>query len=237
LKEYFEDNLSHLCGDCRERFAQNPLRILDCKDEKCQRYIEKAPSSMEFLCPVCKGHYEKVKDLLGKQRIDFQLNPRLVRGLDYYTRTAFEIVARTLGAQNAVSGGGRYDTLVEELGGKTVPAIGFAIGLERVIEVLMKLQSGGQEEKGIDLFIAALGDAAVKIGFDILQKARGKGLSGEIDHLGKPLRAQMKMADRLGARKVIIIGEDEINKGKGVLRDMQTAQQQEIPFEEIVEVL
>ncbi|MEE8637742.1 MAG: histidine--tRNA ligase [Candidatus Margulisiibacteriota bacterium] len=237
LKAYFKNNIKNMCKDCQERFEFNPLRILDCKEAKCQKYIEEAPASVDTLCRDCKLNFEEVIKMLDYQKANFKVSKRLVRGLDYYTRVTFEIVSKQLGAQNAVSGGGRYDTLVQELGGKSIPAVGFAIGMERVIELLKSEIRNPKSEQGILLFIATLGEEAKKLGFDLLSKAREKGIAADMDYLGKSLKAQMKMADRIGAKKVYIIGEDELKKGCGILKDMKTGEQKEVSFDSLGEEL
>ncbi|MFC1571055.1 histidine--tRNA ligase [Candidatus Margulisiibacteriota bacterium] len=232
LKAYFKKNVKSMCQDCQTRFEKNPLRILDCKEAKCQKYIDKAPASVDTLCPACKTHLDGVMEGLRDGKVAFTINKRLVRGLDYYTRTTFEIVSGKLGAQNAVSGGGRYDTLVEELGGKAMPAVGFAIGLERVIELMKADSRKPIAVSSVSLFIATLGDEAKKLGFELLSKVREKGIAADMDYLGKTLKAQLKTADRLGAEKVFIIGEDEMKKGKGILKNMKTGEQSELSFTE-----
>jgi len=237
IQKYFKENIKHMCDDCKERFELNPLRILDCKEAPCQKYIEKAPAAIDYLCAECKMHFEQVVRWLDGLEIRYRINDRLVRGLDYYTRTAFEVVSKQLGAQNAVCGGGRYDDLVEELGGKPTPAIGFAIGLERVIEIVKQLQITNYELRIVDLFIATIGDRAREFGFKLLADARNKGISSDMDYLGKSLKAQMKSADRLGAKHVYIIGDEELKKRLAVLKNMKTAEQKEVAFDKLEEEL
>ena len=228
LKQYFAENVKNMCEDCNKRFEFNPMRILDCKEPKCQSFIIKAPASIDSLCQECRLNFEQVELGLKAASIKYAINNRLVRGLDYYTRTTFEIVSKSLGAQNAVCGGGRYDKLVEELGGSPTPAVGFAIGLERLVEI-MKAESGERKaESSLKLFIATLGEPARKLGFEILQKAREAGISADIDYLGKSLKSQMKEADKIGAQLVLILGEDEIKSGKAQLRNMKTTDQEEV---------
>ncbi|MFH1684245.1 MAG: histidine--tRNA ligase [Candidatus Margulisiibacteriota bacterium] len=235
LKAHFKENIKNMCQDCKDRFEYNPLRILDCKEAKCQKYIEESPASVDTLCDECKNHFEEVIKMLDYQSVKFVVSKRLVRGLDYYNKTTFEIVSKALGAQNAVSGGGRYDTLVEELGGKATPAVGFAIGMERVIEILKSKIQNPKSKQGISLYIATMGDECKKLGFDLLSKARGKGISADMDYLGKSLKAQMKAADRLGAKHTCIIGEDEQKKGIGILKNMKTGEQQNIDLEQLLD--
>jgi len=235
LKGYFKENVKNMCADCKDRFKRNPLRILDCKEAKCQKFIDEAPASVDFLCEDCKTHFEEVIQMLDYQKINFNVNKRLVRGLDYYSMTTFEIVSGKLGAQNAVSGGGRYDTLVQELGGKTIPAVGFAIGLERVVQLITDYRLQITKEGNIALYIATLGEEAKKLGFDLLAKAREQGIAADMDYLGKSLKAQLKAADRVGAKYVYLIGEDEIKKGCGILKEMKTGQQKEVQFNSLKE--
>jgi len=242
LKDYFKDKIKEMCGECGKRFEFNPLRILDCKEPNCQKYIEKAPASSQTLCLDCKIHFEKVIEGLKASGIKYKINNRLVRGLDYYTRTTFEVISKQLGAQNAVCGGGRYDTLVEELGGGPIPAMGFAIGLERIVEIVKSqtLPAGRQvpmtkSQQGIKLYIVTLGEEAQKIGFDLLTKARKAGISSDMDYLGKGLSAQLKAADRQKAKYSLIIGEEEIKKNKYILRDMKSASQTEVSPDEVIQ--
>lgn len=237
LKKYFKENVARMCADCKERFEFNPLRILDCKEEKCQGPIDGAPASVDFLCPACRDHFEQVIKMLDYQQVKFNVNKRLVRGLDYYTRTTFEVVSGKLGAQNAVSGGGRYDTLVQELGGKATPAVGFAIGMERVIQIMTNDECRMTNEGKIILFIATLGDEAGKLGFDLLSKAREKGIAADMDYVGKSLKAQLKMADRLGAKYVYLLGADELSKGSAALKNMGTGEQKEVVFDDLLKEL
>lgn len=237
IQKYFKDNIKYMCEDCKQRLELNPLRILDCKEPPCQKYIEKAPAAIDYLDADCKSHFDQVVRLLGGLGVRYRINDRLVRGLDYYTRTVFEVVSRQLGAQNAVCGGGRYDDLVEELGGKPTPAIGFAVGLERVVEILKAESRQLKAESGVSLYIAALGEEARKIGFDLISRAREKGFSADTDFIGKSLKAQMKAADRMNARYVYIIGEDELKKKSAMLKNMETAEQTEVKFDDLMGAL
>ncbi len=239
LKAYFKDVVKRMCKDCQERFKYNPLRILDCKERVCQKYIEKAPASLDSLCLECKTNFEKLIEYLKAYDIRYRINDRLVRGLDYYTRTTFEIISKVLGAQNAVCGGGRYDTLVQELGGKGTPATGFAIGIERTVEILKSqpqlLANLVKREKGIMLYIAVVGDEAKKKGFSILTQVRKSGFTGDMDYLGRSLKGQMKAADKEGAKYTLIIGDEELKKNSGILRKMDDGSQKEISLDRVVE--
>ncbi len=231
IQKFLRDKKEDLCEDCQRRLETNPLRVFDCKKEECQAQLSDAPVVLDFLCTDCRRHFERVKGLLEELRLPYAVNPRMVRGLDYYTRTAFEVVAGDLGAQNAVCGGGRYDGLAEEIGGPAVPAIGFAIGVERLVMLL-------PEEKNYlrypDIFIAALGQEAQRKGFALAQELRDAGVWVEIDYEGKSLKSQMRKAGRFKTPWVVILGEEELKKNRAVLRDMATKAQEEVPLAEIV---
>ncbi len=237
LKSYFSTHIKEMCEDCQTRFETNPLRILDCKQGGCQGYIEKAPALVDILCEDCKDSFNKVLGWLDLLNIKYHINKRLVRGLDYYTGTTFEIVSKHLGAQNAVCGGGRYDNLVEELGGRATPAIGFAFGIDRIVEILKSETKNPKSEQGKFIYIATLGELAKKIGFELLSKLRKRGRAAEIDYFSKNLKSQLKEADRIGAKYAIIIGEDEIKAGKVGLRDMKNNSQEDVPLNNILERL
>lgn len=232
LKDFLLGKIDSLCVDCRRRSQTNPLRVFDCKIETCNQVVADAPSILGFLCDECGNHFESLKDYLSRSGITFVLNHRLVRGLDYYTRTTFEIQTDKLGAQNAVAGGGRYDGLVKLLGGPDHPAIGFAVGVERVVSLMEEEDSA--EIKSPDLFLAALGENAERASFQWVADLRKSGLWVEMDYGSKGLKAQMKKAGRLGAKKVLIVGDDEFSSGKGVLRDMETKAQEEVGLENLV---
>ncbi|MEE9418674.1 MAG: histidine--tRNA ligase [Desulfatiglandaceae bacterium] len=232
LKDYLRDRTDALCADCERRVKANPLMVFDCKVEGCNRVVSGAPSVLRFLCGTCRGHFESLQGYLERLGIPFVLNHQLVRGLDYYNRTTFEIQTDRLGAQNAVAGGGRYDGLVKLLGGPDHPAIGFAVGMERVVSLLE--EDGRSEARYPDLFIAALGESAEKACFNWTMELRKAGIWVEMDYASKGLKAQMKKADRLGAKKVFIVGDDELASGKGVLRDMETKVQVEVDLQDIV---
>lgn len=222
-----------LCADCQRRSDRNPLRVLDCKVPSCREALAGAPSLPAYLCPDCKEHFQTVKDTLKHLGVSFVVNSRLVRGLDYYTRTTFEIQTRSQGAQNAVAGGGRYDGLVRLLGGPDTPAIGFAVGFDRLVEV-SGLPAASYVKKP-DLFVAALGKECLP---RALEWSCALGLSDiavEMDFSGKGLKSLMKRADRLGAAYVLIVGEDELERGEAILRNMATKEQAALPLSGIVE--
>ena len=231
LRAFLSDHLPHLCGDCRRRIEQNPLRTFDCKVPGCQDIMSEAPIVSDYLCKECADHFAAVRSHLEALEIAYEPNPRMVRGLDYYTKTAFEVVAGGLGAQNAVAAGGRYDHLVAELGGPDIPGIGFAIGMER----LLLIQPDETLPRGPLLFIAALGEGPQEEAFNLSYKLNRAGVRTMIDYEGRSLKAQMRRADKLAARYVLIIGEDEQRTGQAILRDMHKGKQEEIPLPSIFE--
>lgn len=214
-----------LCEDCQRRRVTNPLRVLDCKSVHCKEILKDAPVLRDYLCPDCAAHFARVLELLSRFGVTYEEQPRLVRGLDYYTRTAFEVVAVGLGAQDAVAGGGRYNGLAQQLGGPELPAIGFAIGEDRLLEVLP--ENLGQHD-GKSVFLAALGDQAKDKAFSLLQALRQEGIAAEMDFSGRSLKAQMSLADRLAADYTVILGDRELETGKANLRRMATGDQQEV---------
>jgi len=225
LIDFLEARLDPLCSDCRRRYQSNPLRVLDCKVPGCKEATAQAPSVLEHLCAGCEDHFATVRRHLETLNLPHTVNPRMVRGLDYYTRTTFEMVTNRLGSQNAVAAGGRYDGLVKSLGGPELPGIGFAMGLERL--VLMK-GAGGTVAPAPELFFAGIGEAASDQAFLLMSALQKSGIRAEMDFLGKSLKAQMRRANKLGAARVLIIGEEELAKGSAQLKDMADGSQQEI---------
>lgn len=232
LKEFLEARLNDLCDDCRRRFERNPLRVLDCKNKACRETTRSVPGCLTSLCRDCMKHFESVKALLTELGVPFEINERLVRGLDYYTRTCFEVLTSKLGAQNAVAAGGRYDGLVEELGGPPMSGIGFALGVERIAALLPDDQ---HVPRPMDLYLAPLGDEARRRIPLLLYRLRSEGIRAETDYQGKSLKSQMRQADKMGARFVGMLGEKELNRGVVLLRDMVTKNQMEIPLDQVVE--
>ncbi len=231
LQDFFKKKLTTLCEDCNRRFHKNPLRILDCKKESCKTITTDAPASAKHLCTECDEHFKTVQQGLKTLKIPYQYSKHLVRGLDYYTKTAFEMTTQNLGAQNAVAAGGRYDGLVEALGGPATPAIGFAMGMERLMHLI-------PETKGmpstLQLFIVPLGESAYQTLFPILYSLRKKKLRSEIGYSDSPLKKQMKQADRLNAEYVLIAGDEEIAAKKAILRNMKTKSQTEIGLSNLI---
>jgi len=224
-----------LCPDCTRRKDRNPLRVLDCKVPACQEAVADAPAIVDYVCPECQAHFDTVMRSLERLRVPFILDKRLVRGLDYYTRTTFEMQTTMLGAQSAVAGGGRYDGLVEALGGPAMPAIGFAVGFDRLVDILSRNMT--VEPPRLSLFIAALGDTARESAF-LWSAALGEaGIRVEMEHADKSLKAQMKRANRLGAAHVLMVGDAELAEHKAVLRDMETKEQIDIPLDGLIDTL
>jgi histidyl-tRNA synthetase len=234
LKNFLAKRSFRLCEDCQRRLHTNPLRIFDCKVETCQEAIADAPQVIDYICDECQRHFDQVKEYLEMAGLEYILNPRMVRGLDYYTRTAFEVVSYSLGSQNAVTGGGRYDNLFQEIGGLDVPGIGFAIGMERLISLLPKEKEFNQYPH---VFIAALGEGTYKEAYRLANQLHLQGIRAELDYEGKSLKSQMRRADKLKARYVLILGEEELKRGRAVLRNMETKSQEEIPLQGLVDTL
>ncbi len=234
LKKYLKNKKDFLCSECKERYSKNPLRVLDCKKDGCKEIIESAPVITKNLCQECELHFLEVKSYLNDQKIIFHEDPQLVRGLDYYTKTAFEIISGGLGAQNAIGGGGRYDDLVEELGGKPTPAVGFAAGIERMIIAIDQQKVKWPVGKGLDIFVANVDEKNKDTAFRLLQKIRNTGLSADMDYSEGSLKSQMRIANKIGARYTVIIGEEELSKNMVILRNMQTKEQKEIKIDNII---
>lgn len=235
LQNFFRDKLEDLCEDCRSRFERSPLRILDCKKDSDKPYMADAPKITDCLCEECADHFAKLKELLTSAGISFTHDPRLVRGLDYYTKTAFEIKYPPLGAQSAVAGGGRYDGLIEEMGGNPTPAVGFATGLERLLLALESQNLLPEKNRSVDAYVVALGEAAQAEGFKLLNSLRQQGLSAAMDFAGRSMKAQMKQANKLGAKYSVILGEDEIAEGVVMLRSMEDSSQAKVPMNQVAE--
>lgn len=235
LQDFFRDKLEDLCEDCRSRFERSPLRILDCKKDSDKPYMADAPKITDCLCEECAEHFAKLKELLTSAGISFTYDPRLVRGLDYYTKTAFEIKYPPLGAQSAVAGGGRYDGLIEEMGGNPTPAVGFATGLERLLLALESQNLLPEKNRSVDAYVVALGETAQAEGFKLLNSLRQQGLSAAMDFAGRSMKAQMKQANKLGAKYSVILGEDEIAEGVVMLRSMEDSSQAKVPMNQVAE--
>ncbi|MBR5783301.1 MAG: histidine--tRNA ligase [Clostridia bacterium] len=231
LRAYFEDKKDKLCPTCLTRLEKNPMRILDCKDAGCKELGKEAPLILDHICSDCADHFEKVQSYLGAMNIPFEIDARIVRGLDYYNRTVFEFVSTDLGAQSTVCGGGRYDGMTEQLGGEDFPGIGFAMGMERF---LLMLESQGitlEDKKVPDLYIAPMGEAAKVKAAALVAELTGAGAGVVTDLMGKSLKAQMKYASKIGARHVIVLGDGELESGKITLKDMNGGEPKEIALD------
>lgn len=237
LKNFASDNFDALCETCKDRFDRNPLRMLDCKQEGCRAVFLRGPKILDSLCEDCRKHFDSVKGFLDKLEVEYQVNPFLVRGLDYYTRTVFEVTAGGLGAQDVIAGGGRYDNLVEQLGGKPTPALGFGSGVDRIIEAMEAQNARFPNPPGIEVYMASVGDEGFPLILEISYSLRRKGISVEIGLEGRSLRSQMKTADKLGAKYVVMVGGEEIEKGFITLRDMRDGQQEAIDIQMVVSTL
>lgn len=228
LKSYFEGRKDELCGTCQERLEKNPMRILDCKSPICQDIAKDAPVILDYLCEECSEHFEKLKKNLTAMNIEFTVNPKIVRGLDYYTKTVFEFVTTSIGAQGTVCGGGRYDGLIEQLGGNPTPALGFAMGIERLIMTMENQGCDFIEPKKCALYIAAMDEAALEKAIVLTKTLRDDGIWAEYDLIGRGVKAQMKYADKLGADFTMVLGSNEIESGKAQLKNMKTSEKTEI---------
>ena len=234
LKEYIKPYVDTLCMVCVERYEKNPLRILDCKVDKRHEGIKNAPILLNYICDSCRQHFELFKAYLDNMHIAYQIDVGIVRGLDYYTKTVFEIVSEDIGAQSTVCGGGRYDKLVEQLGGPSTPAIGFGLGLERL---LLTMEAQGiqiPKPTPIKLFIAHIGEIADMKAQSLVYMLRKQGISADKDHMGKSVKAQMKYANKLGVQYTMVLGQDEIDTGKAVLKEMESGQTQTIELKQLV---
>jgi len=238
LLNYLRSISEHLCTDCRNRMERNPLRVLDCKQQGCQSYLVQAPKMVDHLCLPCEEHFSKVRRYLEQFGITYIINPRLVRGLDYYTRTAFEVISKRLGAQDAIAGGGRYDRLLEVLGGNPTPAIGFGAGMERLIYALERHGIEVPQRQHLAVFVISVGEAARQEAEQIVTRLRAAGIASDLDHIASTkLKNQLTKAIRLGARYAAIIGDDELAQDTVVLRDLADASQESLARGSLVEVL
>lgn len=231
LRSYFETRKDELCDTCKERLVKNPMRILDCKSPVCQEIGKDAPVIIDYLCEECSEHFEKLKKYLTNMGIDFKVNPKIVRGLDYYTKTVFEFVTTEIGAQGTVCGGGRYDGLIEQLGGQHIPALGFAMGIERLLIVMDKQNCRYLTPKKCDIYFATMGDAALEKAMELSKELREFGYFSEYDLMGRGLKAQMKYANKNGALYTVVLGDNELAEGKAKLKDMEKGDEIEIALD------
>lgn len=235
LKAYFENYKSELCETCKGRLDRNPMRILDCKSPVCSKIAADAPKILDYLCDDCRAHFDAVQQYLNTMQIDFTVNPEIVRGLDYYTRTVFEFVSNEIGAQGTVCGGGRYDGLLEELGGKPMPACGFGMGLERLLLLMDAQNTPFPDRKGCDIYFASMGDKANLEAARLALDLRNEGLSAQFDTVGRGLKAQMKYADKLGALYTVVLGDNELETRKAQLKNMKDGTLTEISLDDFTD--
>lgn len=237
LRDFLRPKYDELCDTCKDRYERNPLRIMDCKSPTCQELVKGAPLMLDYLCDDCKEAFEQVQKDLTSMGVDFVVNPGIVRGLDYYTKTAFEFVTTSIGAQGTVCGGGRYDHLMEELGGPPIPGVGFGLGIERL---LLTMEAAGieiPEPETVEVFIAVMGDEARAFGLKLLHQLRQAGVRAEMDALARNIKGQFKYANRIHAKKTVVIGDNELAERKVAIKDMETSKQTEIAMDDILKEL
>ena len=237
LREFLKPKYDELCDTCKDRFDRNPMRIIDCKSPICQELVAGAPMMIDYLCDDCRDAFEQLKANLDAMGIEYVVDPGIVRGLDYYTKTAFEFVTTKIGAQGTVCGGGRYDKLVEEVGGPSTPGVGFGLGKERLLLTMEACGVEIPEPSGADVFIAVMGDEAKAAGLKLMRELRKQGIAVQMDIMGRNIKNQFKYANRINARKTVVIGQDELEKNSFAIKDMATSQQVNVPMESIVEEL
>lgn len=233
LKGYFADKLDKLCSTCRERYYKNPLRILDCKEEGCKALCKDAPKIVDYLCDDCSSHFKKLQELLTDCGVAYEINPFIVRGLDYYTKTVFEFVTTALGSQGTVCGGGRYDNLISQLGGTPTCGVGFGMGIERLLMLMEAENVVIPMHENVKLYIASMGDEAYKKAFEIASELRDKGIKAEIDHAGRGIKAQFKYADKIHAENVVTLGDNELLTGVAQIKNMADGKLTEIKISDI----
>ena len=235
LREYLSGHLEEMCDTCRSRFDKNPMRIIDCKEEKCRQIVKNAPRTIDYLCDDCRKHFEHVKACLDSAGARYIIDPDIVRGLDYYTGTVFEIISTRIGAQGTVCGGGRYNGLIEELGGKEIPAVGFGMGMERLLAVMEANEAEFPKPAPITVYFAAMGDAPRMKAFSLVQELRGKGVSAEFDHMDRSFKAQFKYANKLGALYTVALGDEELEQGRVRVKCMADGSEEEVQLSGLAE--
>lgn len=237
LKSYMSDNYDKLCDLCKDRLVKNPMRVLDCKNPECNKLTANAPSILDYICDDCREHFNKVQNLLTLAGVEFKINPNIVRGLDYYTKTVFEFVSENIGVQSTVCGGGRYDKLIAEFGGPDTPGIGFAVGIERLILMLDNLGVEIPNENKVKIYLAPMGEKESDMAFSLVCELRKHGIVAETDHVGRGIKAQFKYADKIGAEFVGVIGSFELEKGVVKLKNMKDGQEMEVAFSSLVDTV
>ena len=237
LKAYLNENYDKLCPLCQDRLNKNPLRILDCKNDVCKEITKNAPKIIDYICDDCSEHFEKVKKLLTVAGVEFKINPNIVRGLDYYTRTVFEFVSENIGAQGTVCGGGRYDGLISDLGGTDTPGIGFAVGIERILMLLENTGKNIENPNTVQVYFAPMGEKENEKAFELCTLLRAKGIIADFDHMGRGIKAQFKYADKIGAKYVAVIGSNELENGVVKLKNMTDGSETEVEFSQLENVI
>mgnify|MGYP005827063067 FL=1 len=237
LRRFLEPVYDQLCNTCKDRYERNPMRILDCKSETCQSLVKDAPDMLDYLCDECRDAFEDVKKNLDAMGIAYTVDPRIVRGLDYYTKTAFEFVTESNGTQGTVCGGGRYDHLIEEIGGPPIPGVGFGLGIERLLMLMDEHGVEIPQPEPLKAFIAVMGDDAKAFGLKLLRELRQKGVKAEMDTLARNIKGQFKYADRLGAKYTVVIGDNELAEGAVSIKEMATSQQRPVKLDDLLEEL
>lgn len=237
LRDYLRGRYDALCEPCKSRFEKNPLRILDCKEERCRAVCAGAPTILDCLCEDCKSHFAELQGCLKSVGAAFEVDPYIVRGLDYYTKTVFEIIADGEGYSGTVCGGGRYDGLLEQLGGPKLPGVGFGMGMERLLLIAELSKANIPAPPPVDVYVAAQGESARQAGFALADTLRAQGLQAEFDHVGRSFKAQFKHADKLGARYVAVLGEDELREGRVKLKDMASGEERLLPCADLAKAV
>ena len=237
LRRFLEPVYDQLCNTCKDRYERNPMRILDCKSETCQSLVKDAPDMLDYLCDECRDAFEDVKKNLDAMGIAYTVDPRIVRGLDYYTKTAFEFVTESNGTQGTVCGGGRYDHLIEEIGGPPIPGVGFGLGIERLLMLMDEHGVEIPQPEPLKAFIAVMGDDAKAFGLKLLRELRQKGVKAEMDTLARNIKGQFKYADRRGAKYTVVIGDTELAEGAVSIKEMATSQQRQVKLDDLLEEL
>ncbi|MBO4306130.1 MAG: histidine--tRNA ligase [Clostridia bacterium] len=233
LREYLSRYIGDMCETCRSRFEKNPMRIIDCKEERCKQIVKNAPRTIDYLCDSCRTHFEGVKACLDAVGANYVIDPDIVRGLDYYTGTVFEVISNRIGAQGAVCAGGRYNGLIEELGGQALPAVGFGLGMERLLAVMEANEAAFPTEERLTVYFAAFGDAARKKAFALTQELREKGVSAEFDHMDRSFKAQFKYANKLDAKYTVAIGDEELERNLVKVKCMADGEEQEVSLSSV----
>ena len=237
LREFLKPKYDQLCDTCKDRFDRNPMRIIDCKSPVCHELVQGAPMMIDYMCDDCADAFEQLKSNLDAMGIEYTVDPGIVRGLDYYTKTAFEFVTTKIGAQGTVCGGGRYDHLVEEIGGPATPGVGFGLGKERLLLTMEACGVEIPEPAGADVFIAVMGDEAKAAGLKIMRELRQNGLAVQMDIMGRNIKNQFKYANRIHASKTVVIGQDELENDSFTIKNMETSEQVTVPMGSLAEEL